>query len=139
MYGSGSFTAKASVLMRVLVRVFAPLCVRACMRSPSGPMEADPPDTRVKPILKNKSAPDSARKRYARRLCSAVLGHFTTRASGVSFWYVYLHGAVYRKIAWDEENLHYNEAAKSATMKIDEPKTPFNRGYDYEADDDGIT
>eukprot|EP01116_Phalansterium_solitarium_P019969 TRINITY_DN575_c0_g1_i2.p1 TRINITY_DN575_c0_g1~~TRINITY_DN575_c0_g1_i2.p1 ORF type:complete len:162 (+),score=17.31 TRINITY_DN575_c0_g1_i2:133-618(+) len=41
-----------------------------------------------------------------------------------------------RKIVWDEENLHHNEAAKSATMKIDEPKTPFHRGYDYEADDD---
>ena len=29
-------------------------------------------------------------------------------------------------VRWDEENLKYNEENKSATMKIDEPKTPYN-------------
>eukprot|EP01099_Mayorella_cantabrigiensis_P004667 TRINITY_DN3557_c0_g1_i2.p1 TRINITY_DN3557_c0_g1~~TRINITY_DN3557_c0_g1_i2.p1 ORF type:complete len:125 (-),score=41.22 TRINITY_DN3557_c0_g1_i2:23-397(-) len=28
-------------------------------------------------------------------------------------------------LAWDEENLDYNEKHKTATMKIDEPKTPY--------------
>ena len=30
-----------------------------------------------------------------------------------------------KNVVWDEENLEYNEANKSATMKIDEPKTPW--------------
>ena len=33
------------------------------------------------------------------------------------------------KIVWDEENLLYNETHRTATMKIDEPPTPYNRDY----------
>ncbi|KAL6046836.1 Protein phosphatase inhibitor 2 [Balamuthia mandrillaris] len=33
-------------------------------------------------------------------------------------------------VAWDEDNLIFNEANKSATMKIEEPPTPYNRDYD---------
>jgi DNA helicase IV len=29
-------------------------------------------------------------------------------------------------IKWDEDNLIYNETHKTATMKIDEAKTPYN-------------
>ncbi|CAI5465077.1 unnamed protein product [Closterium sp. Yama58-4] len=32
-----------------------------------------------------------------------------------------------RKVQWDEGNLTYNEEHKSATMTIDEPKTPFHQ------------
>jgi len=39
------------------------------------------------------------------------------------------------RIVWDELNLITNEANKSSTMKIDEPKTPFNR--DYIEDEEG--
>jgi hypothetical protein len=38
-------------------------------------------------------------------------------------------------IVWDEDNLIYNESQKSATMKIEEPPTPYNRDYDS-ADDE---
>ena len=37
-------------------------------------------------------------------------------------------------IRWDEPNLQYNFENKSSTMKIDEPKTPFNHGYNLSAD-----
>eukprot|EP00005_Dracoamoeba_jomungandri_P003172 CAMPEP_0174250690 /NCGR_PEP_ID=MMETSP0439-20130205/786_1 /TAXON_ID=0 /ORGANISM="Stereomyxa ramosa, Strain Chinc5" /LENGTH=184 /DNA_ID=CAMNT_0015330825 /DNA_START=14 /DNA_END=568 /DNA_ORIENTATION=- len=33
-------------------------------------------------------------------------------------------------IQWDEANLIYNEEHKTATMKIDEPDTPYNFEYD---------
>lgn len=33
--------------------------------------------------------------------------------------------AVHRHVLWDEDNLEYNDANKSATMKIDEPDTPW--------------
>jgi hypothetical protein len=35
------------------------------------------------------------------------------------------------KIVWDEKNLDANEHNKSATMKITEPKTPFNHEFDF--------
>ena len=38
------------------------------------------------------------------------------------------------RIVWDEQNLEHNEANKSATMKITEPDTPYNREFDYEKD-----
>lgn len=49
------------------------------------------------------------------------------------------------QLRWDERNLLINEMEKSATMKIDEPKTPYEGGFDpnneyyrtdNEADDD---
>lgn len=39
-----------------------------------------------------------------------------------------------RHIYWDEKNLEECEAGKDSTMKITEPKTPYNR--DYNSDDD---
>lgn len=33
-------------------------------------------------------------------------------------------------LRWDEKNLIINEREKSATMKIDEPKTPYEGGFD---------
>lgn len=43
-------------------------------------------------------------------------------------------------LRWDERNLLVNEREKSATMKIDEPKTPYEGGFDpqneYYRDDD---
>ena len=43
---------------------------------------------------------------------------------------------------WDEKNIEECEAGKDATMKVDEPDTPFNFGYDAtaamaEAEEDG--
>ncbi|ODQ80867.1 hypothetical protein BABINDRAFT_20651, partial [Babjeviella inositovora NRRL Y-12698] len=45
------------------------------------------------------------------------------------------------ELKWDEANLYLNEQNKSATMKIDEPKTPYTGGVDpngeyYQEDDD---
>ena len=34
------------------------------------------------------------------------------------------------QLRWDERNLLVNEMEKSATMKIDEPKTPYEGGFD---------
>ncbi|KAI5970013.1 hypothetical protein CANMA_000953 [Candida margitis] len=44
-------------------------------------------------------------------------------------------------LKWDELNIYKNEQEKSATMKIDEPKTPYEGGFDpegeyYKDDDD---
>ncbi len=39
-------------------------------------------------------------------------------------------------MVWDEDNLIYNESNKSATMKIDEPPTPYNKEYDSAEDDE---
>jgi len=39
------------------------------------------------------------------------------------------------RLVWDEANLIYNDANKSATMKIDEPKTPFHREYSSDFDE----
>ncbi|EGV63442.1 hypothetical protein PSN45_004273 [Yamadazyma tenuis] len=43
-------------------------------------------------------------------------------------------------LKWDEVNLYQTEQEKAATMKIDEPKTPYERGFDptgeYYQDDD---
>ncbi|WPK24075.1 hypothetical protein PUMCH_001331 [Australozyma saopauloensis] len=44
-------------------------------------------------------------------------------------------------LKWDEINLYKTEQEKAATMKIDEPKTPYEGGFDpsgeYYQDDDG--
>lgn len=44
-------------------------------------------------------------------------------------------------LKWDEINLYKTEQEKAATMKIDEPKTPYEGGFDptgeYYRDDDG--
>ena len=40
-------------------------------------------------------------------------------------------------IVWDEENLQICEASKSAKMKIDEPKTPYNHLYCSSSGSDG--
>lgn len=40
------------------------------------------------------------------------------------------------RLKWDEANLYLAEQEKSATMKIDEPKTPYAKRYDPEEDDD---
>eukprot|EP00270_Netrium_digitus_P005522 TRINITY_DN1734_c0_g1_i1.p1 TRINITY_DN1734_c0_g1~~TRINITY_DN1734_c0_g1_i1.p1 ORF type:complete len:151 (+),score=44.20 TRINITY_DN1734_c0_g1_i1:95-547(+) len=42
-----------------------------------------------------------------------------------------------RKVLWDEENLEYWEKHRSATQKINEPKTPYHRPIDHEMDEDG--
>lgn len=44
-------------------------------------------------------------------------------------------------LKWDEKNIILNEQEKSATMKIDEPKTPYEGGFDpnneyYQPDED---
>jgi len=40
------------------------------------------------------------------------------------------------RLVWDEDNLNLNELQKSSTMKITEPKTPYNRAYNYKEDED---
>jgi protein phosphatase inhibitor 2 len=45
-----------------------------------------------------------------------------------------------KHIVWDEQNLQHNDANKTAKMKITEPKTPYNRGFDPDKEllsDDG--
>ncbi|RDL40947.1 Uncharacterized protein BP5553_00926 [Venustampulla echinocandica] len=42
------------------------------------------------------------------------------------------------RLTWDEANLYLTEQEKSATMKIDEPKTPYARHYDPAEDEDEI-
>lgn len=42
------------------------------------------------------------------------------------------------RLKWDEANLYLTEQEKSATMKIDEPKTPYVRRYDPSEDDEDI-
>ena len=44
-----------------------------------------------------------------------------------------------RSLVWDEQNLIENETHRTATMKIDEPKTPFNRDYMYHEDHEGTS
>jgi protein phosphatase inhibitor 2 len=41
-----------------------------------------------------------------------------------------------KAIVWDEDNLQHNEANRTAKMKIDEPKTPFNHDYKADAQND---
>ena len=43
------------------------------------------------------------------------------------------------RLKWDEANLYLTEQEKSATMKIDEPKTPFVHNYNPAEDDDDPT
>ncbi len=49
----------------------------------------------------------------------------------------------YDALKWDEKNLLLNEQEKSATMKIDEPKTPYEGGFnpnnEYYKPDDNTT
>jgi protein phosphatase inhibitor 2 len=40
------------------------------------------------------------------------------------------------RLKWDEANLYLTEQEKSATMKIDEPKTPYAKQYDPTEDED---
>jgi protein phosphatase inhibitor 2 len=42
------------------------------------------------------------------------------------------------RLKWDEANLYLTEQEKSATMKIDEPKTPYAKQYDPTEDEDEI-
>ena len=35
-----------------------------------------------------------------------------------------------KAVRWNEDNLTKNHSERSSTMKIDEPPTPFNHGYD---------
>lgn len=42
------------------------------------------------------------------------------------------------RLKWDEANLYLTEQEKSATMKIDEPKTPYARHYDPAEDEDEV-
>lgn len=42
------------------------------------------------------------------------------------------------RLKWDEANLYLTEQEKSATMKIDEPKTPYARHYDPTEDEEEI-
>lgn len=43
-----------------------------------------------------------------------------------------------QRLKWDEANLYLTEQERSATMKIDEPKTPFVKHYDPTEDEDEI-
>jgi len=40
------------------------------------------------------------------------------------------------RIFWDEDNLIYNDSHKTATMKINEPKTPYNKDYKYSEEEE---
>lgn len=42
------------------------------------------------------------------------------------------------RLKWDEANLYLTEQEKSATMKIDEPKTPYAKHYDPAEDEEEI-
>ncbi|KAI9744160.1 MAG: hypothetical protein M1818_002312 [Claussenomyces sp. TS43310] len=42
------------------------------------------------------------------------------------------------RLKWDEANLYLAEQEKSATMKIDEPKTPYARRYDPTEDEEEL-
>lgn len=42
------------------------------------------------------------------------------------------------RLKWDEANLYLTEQEKSATMKIDEPKTPYAKQYDPAEDEEEI-
>jgi protein phosphatase inhibitor 2 len=42
------------------------------------------------------------------------------------------------RLKWDEANLYLTEQEKSATMKIDEPKTPYAKHYDPAEDEDEL-
>jgi len=42
-----------------------------------------------------------------------------------------------KRIIWDEQNLVENESQKSSTMKITEPKTPYNKEYVFVEDEEG--
>lgn len=42
------------------------------------------------------------------------------------------------RLKWDEANLYLTEQEKSATMKIDEPKTPYAKHYDPTEDEEEI-
>ena len=42
------------------------------------------------------------------------------------------------RLKWDEANLYLTEQERGATMKIDEPKTPFTRQYDPAEDEEEI-
>ena len=50
------------------------------------------------------------------------------------------HDSIPEHLKWDELNIYKNEQEKSATMKIDEPKTPYEGGFnpegEYYRDDD---
>jgi protein phosphatase inhibitor 2 len=41
-----------------------------------------------------------------------------------------------QRLKWDEANLYLTEQAKSSTMKIDEPKTPYAKHYDAAEDEE---
>ncbi|RDW88314.1 hypothetical protein BP6252_00346 [Coleophoma cylindrospora] len=41
-----------------------------------------------------------------------------------------------QRLKWDEANLYLTEQEKSATMKIDEPKTPYAKHYEPSEDED---
>jgi len=41
-------------------------------------------------------------------------------------------------LKWDEANLYLTEQERSATMKIDEPKTPYVHNYDLDEEDDDV-
>jgi protein phosphatase inhibitor 2 len=41
-----------------------------------------------------------------------------------------------QRLKWDEANLYLTEQERTATMKIDEPKTPYVKHYDPDVEDD---
>lgn len=41
-----------------------------------------------------------------------------------------------QRLKWDEANLYLTEQERTPKMKIDEPKTPFARGYESPSDDE---
>ena len=57
----------------------------------------------------------------------------TTKVQGIL-----KHGSGARSrggVRWDEDNLIFNESLQTATMRIDEPPTPYNHEYDPAEDD----